>query len=433
MLPNQLPCHIYLCQTIKAIQKTWIIFVYIVIIYVAIQYPLEFAFDDHPIPNLVPDWFVNLVFFIDFLFGIARHKKIKKNVECEEIETKPWYRYLTITVDFIAALPLEMVTTPVFKLVKLIKLLKLQSVIMSLQHKMIQHASAFMVISFTFWFFVAVHVLSCIWHNLGIHHGQPDFLTDYIDSVYWTITTITSVGYGDITPETNMQKLFTIFVEILGFGVLTFIIGTVASSLMQKDPARKRYEENIEGLVSLMHYKSIPSSLKNKILSFYRYMWKNRLGYDETAFLHSLPENLQTEVALYLKKEVIEKVSIFQNASDAFKREIALVLKPVFLTPDDYVFKAGDRGKEMYFVVNGMLNTLTIDEQRVLTQLNAGDFFGEIALFKNQNRSATIKALTYCDIYALDKTSFDKVIARHPDIGEKIRATVEERESNYSI
>jgi len=49
------------------------------------------------------------------------------------------------------------------------------------------------------------------------------------------------------------------------------------------------------------------------------------------------------EVALHLKEEVIEKISLFKNVSNEFKREISLLLKPIFLTPGDYIFKAGDQ------------------------------------------------------------------------------------------
>ena len=110
-----------------------------------------------------------------------------------------------------------------------------------------------------------------------------------------------------------------------------------------------------------------------------------------------------------------------------------LLLKPIFLTPGDYVFKAGDYGEEMFFVVNGELNTLTHKEDRKLTTLKAGDFFGEIALFKNKNRTATVKAISYCDVYVLDKKAFDKVLSRYPEIADRIEQQVKVRESRYVV
>ncbi len=416
------------------IYTSWNLIVVLLIIYVSISLPLNLAFKTNPVSTLLSSWVVSVIFILDFIINILRLSRNRKNILCEDIENKNWYQSTLTITDFLAAIPFEMITPlPFFRLFKLVKLVRLNHFIITTQRTMIQYASTFSFISFAFWFIIAIHALACGWENMQLHHIHSDFATNYINGLYWTITTLTTVGYGDITPITNAQKVYAIFVQIAGFGVFTFVIGTVASRLMRKDPARVRYEENVDGLVSLMHFKTLPKPLRVKIMDFYKYMWKNRLGYDETSFLHSLPENIQTEVALCLKKEVIEKVSIFQNASEEFKRQIALQLKPMFLTPGDYIFKANDIAEEMYFVVNGELNTLTQTEDRIITKLSTGDFFGEIALFKNQNRSATIKAVNYCDIYTLDKISFNKVIRSYPEIGRLIKATVEARENNYSV
>jgi len=62
----------------------------------------------------------------------------------------------------------------------------------------------------------------------------------------------------------------------------------------------------------------------------------------------------------------------------------------------------------------------------------AGDYFGEITLFKNKSRTATVKAISYCDIYVLDKKAFDKVIIKYPEIGVEINKQIEIRENRYA-
>lgn len=65
--------------------------------------------------------------------------------------------------------------------------------------------------------------------------------------------------------------------------------------------------------------------------------------------------------------------------------------------------------------------------------MKTGDFFGEIALFKNKNRTATVQAISYCDLYVLNKKAFNKVLSKYPEIGEKIKNQVEIRESRYVV
>ncbi len=416
----------------KTIYHTWNIVVIFAAIYAAIMAPLDFAYEAVTVSGKPIYQLISVIFMVDFLLN-AYIFSSRKKARCIELEDQGWYKFSILFTDLLAAIPFALFNaSPFFILFRLFKLPRLYNLLGNWLHSLVKYAGIFLFVSFSFWFLIFTHIIACGWHSIHEQEQNIDMASSYINDLYWTITTLTTVGYGDITPITNPQKIYAICVQVFGFGVLTFIIGAVASQLVRKDPARVRYEENMDGLTSLMHYRTLPKSMRSKIVDFYKHMWRNRLGYDETQFLRTLPENLQTEVGLYLKKDVIEKVSIFKNASDLFKQEIALSLKPIFLTPGDCIFKAGDEGDKMYFVVNGELNTLTQSEDKILTQLNVGDYFGEIALFKNQARSATVKALTYCDIYSLDKASFDKLISKYPRVIEEIRKTVEKRESKYS-
>ena len=73
----------------------------------------------------------------------------------------------------------------------------------------------------------------------------------------------------------------------------------------------------------MIHYRELHPELENRIKDYYTYLWKKRLGFDERSFLAGLPKNLKTDVALYLKKDVVEKISLFKGADHKFIEEIA--------------------------------------------------------------------------------------------------------------
>jgi voltage-gated potassium channel len=413
------------------IKKIWQFIVFICAVYAAVVIPLMLLFD---LPqNESCHWVITVVFILDFLYNIDNYLKGKKDLETSVIYANKRYPLFLLFLDLLAAVPFAILfSIPLFGMLRLVKLAWVLGYFRRFRNKFLRFSSWLVLLFFVFWVLLGIHYLSLGWIAICKPEIPVNIGTSYVDALYWVITTLTTVGYGDIVPQGNIQKIYSMFVQIMGFGIFGYVIGTVASILLKRDPAKTKYLEQVEGLTSLLHYRHLPDSLQKRIIEFYTYMWKNRIGYDETDFLNSLPENLRTEVALHLKKEVIEKISLFEEASDQFRSEIALHLKPVFLTPDDYVFRAGDSGDNMYFVVNGKLIALSSDENKILTTLESGSFFGEIALFKNQPRSATIKAVSYCDVYELDKYAFNKVIARYPQIASQIEKEVVVREQRYA-
>ena len=70
------------------------------------------------------------------------------------------------------------------------------------------------------------------------HEAQPDKFTSVFDSLWWAVSTLTTVGYGDIYPVTAGGRLFTFVVLVLGLGVIAVPSGLMASAL-----SRVRAEE----------------------------------------------------------------------------------------------------------------------------------------------------------------------------------------------
>ena len=197
------------------------------------------------------------------------------------------------------------------------------------------------------------------------------------------------------------------------------------------NPAKAHHIAMLEKVSAFMNYRDIPSALQKRIRNYYRYMWEKRLGCDESEIISVLPATLQMEISLFLKKDIIEKVHLFQGASDDFIKEVALEMRPVVFMPGDYIYKIGEKARDMYFISRGTLEVTSKDDQEVYRTLTVGDFFGEIALIQNQHRTANVRALGYCDLYRLDKNMFDHILTHHPVIAEQIKAKAFERKTKF--
>ena len=105
--------------------------------------------------------------------------------------------------------------------------------------------------------------------------------------------------------------------------------------------------------------------------------------------------------------------------------------------PGDEVVKQGDRGDSMFFISKGNVAILDDDERDTLAVLGEGSFFGETSLLTAQPRNATVKALEFCNIYSLDKLSFDMLLKNIRNSNQRYRKSAQNvniyRKSNQTI
>lgn len=83
----------------------------------------------------------------------------------------------------------------------------------------------------TIFIFTVLMMVCIIGSIMYLVEGPENGFNSIPESVYWVIVTITTVGYGDITPQTNLGKLLSAIIMIMGYGILAVPTGIVASEL----------------------------------------------------------------------------------------------------------------------------------------------------------------------------------------------------------
>jgi CRP-like cAMP-binding protein len=93
------------------------------------------------------------------------------------------------------------------------------------------------------------------------------------------------------------------------------------------------------------------------------------------------------------------------------------------------IFTEGQRGSEMFIVEDGEVEIVRRRgaEDRSLVVLEAGDFFGEMALLEDLPRSATARALSDCRLLPIDASTFDLMLRDHPEVAIRIMRMLSRR------
>ena len=140
-------------------------------------------------------------------------------------------------IDFIAIIPayISLLFPPLyylslmraFRLFRIFRILKLLSF---LEEETILVKSIRRSIPKIIVFLIFIVIASTIFSSvMYIVEGPENGFTDIPTSLYWTIVTMTTVGYGDITPATPLGKIIATIIMIGGYGVIAVPTGIVVS------------------------------------------------------------------------------------------------------------------------------------------------------------------------------------------------------------
>lgn len=392
------------------------------------------------------DMLLTLIFALDIFLRFNTAIMVERK-EVTDRRAVAWH-YMSgwFVVDLLATIPFDLLvgsmvpaTGTMFhvlralRVLRVLRLARLARTMHDSKLHLFMHPSLVRLVFFLFWVAVSAHWIACGWLALGgVPMDQAHLVDTYVEALYWTVTTLTTVGYGDITPETNAQKIFTMIIMSSGVAIYGYVIGNVATLLTNLDIERERHVQKMDQVNAFMRSHRVPFTLQERVRSYYRYVWETRSGKQDHELLTELPPSLRTDVALHLNREIIERIPLFAGAEPSFIRQLVANLRPIVFVPGDMVIRRGELGHEMFFVNQGELEVLGEDDHDVISVLSEGDFFGELSLLHERPRIANIRAMTYCELFTIDKALFHRILNRFPEFAERMEASAYERQGTLS-
>ncbi|KAJ3397319.1 anaphase-promoting complex subunit Hcn1 [Lobulomyces angularis] len=233
-------------------------------------------------------------------------------------------------------------------------------------------------------------------------------------------------------------------------GMLMFglVIGGISEASMNEKGPIYQYNEKITQIKEYIKIHRLPEDLSSKVEKYFEFKYK-KIFFDEMTIVNNLNPTLKNLVTMASKEQLIKKIPfLVRNTGDGFDKVfmycIAESLEDVIFIPDEIIFQEGDPVADcMYFIVDGnydetrvLLNFIVgnlevIRDNKAVTSLGEGDFFGEIALLFGTPRNATVVAREHCHLYKLGYDDFALIIKAFPDILSVIEKTCEERKKFY--
>jgi hypothetical protein len=130
-------------------------------------------------------------------------------------------------------------------------------------------------------------------------------------------------------------------------------------------------------------------------------------------------DEMGTEISVPDKILHLRRIRIFEGLSITELAAVASITEEIVFQPGETVIKEGEPGETMYLIIEGEVSVNKGQEQGreiELDRISAGDYFGEMALFEDIPRSATIRTQKETRLLMLHKREFAEIVREYPQI-----------------
>ncbi|NXX02472.1 KCNH2 protein, partial [Larus smithsonianus] len=317
-------------------------------------------------------------------------------------------------------------TTTLIGLLKTARLLRLVRVARKLDRYSEYGAAVLFLLMCTF--ALIAHWLACIWYAIGNVEGQrigwlhslgdqigkplnasnplygPTIKDKYVTALYFTFSSLTSVGFGNVSPNTNSEKIFSICVMLIGCECRRG--GGRGGHARAGGESTRVWQRAAVCVPPRPQPQPRPRHVVPQVLK-------------------GFPECLQADICLHLNRSLLQNCKPFKGATKGCLRALAMKFKTTHAPPGDTLVHAGDVLTALYFISRGSIEILRGDV--VVAILGKNDIFGEpLNLYARPGKSnADVRALTYCDLHKIHREDLLEVLDMYPEFSDHFWSSLE--------
>ncbi|KAK4478599.1 hypothetical protein RD792_014087, partial [Penstemon davidsonii] len=367
----------------------WETFLVVLVVYTAWASPFEFGFLDKPKgPLSIVDNVVNLFFAIDIVltFFVAYLDRTTYLLTDKQKQIALNYATSCLALDVISTIPSELVhiispeSYGLFNMLRLWRLKRLGALFSRLEkgrnfdHFWLTCAKLICVTLFS------VHCAGCFYYLLAAHYRAKtrdrapisDFLqlslwTRYITSMYWSITTLTTVGYGDyLRAENTSEMIFDIWYMLFNLVLASYLIGNVTKMMIHETSNTLQFRDR----------------------------------YDQLPSLKFLIEGSST-ISPSLLYSLVDEVYLFRGVSSDLLFQLVSEMKAEYFRPKGDVILQNEAPTDFYILLDGAV---------VVGEAKTGDICGEIGVLCFRPQPFTVRKKRISLLLRLDRATFLNIV-----------------------
>ncbi|CAK9135605.1 unnamed protein product [Ilex paraguariensis] len=263
----------------------------------------------------------------------------------------------------------------------------------------------------------AVHCAGCFYYLLAAHYPDPsktwigapknDFhkqslWTRYATSMYWSITTLTTVGYGDLHAQNTRERIFVIFYMLFNLGLTAYLIGNMTNLVVHGTSRTRHFRDTIQAASSFAQRNQLPDRLQDQVLAHLCLKFRtDSEGLQQQETLDSLPKAIRSSISHFLFYSLVDKVYLFRGVSNDMLFQLVSEMKAEYFPPKEDVILQNEAPTDFYILVTGAV---------VVGEAKTGDPCGEIGVLCYRPQLFTVRTKRLSQLLRLNRTTLLNIV-----------------------
>uniref|UniRef100_A0A3Q7IKY1 Cyclic nucleotide-binding domain-containing protein n=1 Tax=Solanum lycopersicum TaxID=4081 RepID=A0A3Q7IKY1_SOLLC len=177
---------------------------------------------------------------------------------------------------------------------------------------------------FYYWLATHYHTAENTWIGSNVTSFQERSISlGYTYSMYWSVVTLTTVGYGDLYAHNTGEKVFAIFYMLFNIGLTAYLIGNMTNLVVHSAARTFAMRDAINEILRYARKNRLPEGIKEQMLAHSTLRFKTAELQQEEV-VEDLPKAIRSSIAQHLFHTTIQNTYLFKGVSEDFLVQLVM-------------------------------------------------------------------------------------------------------------
>ncbi|KAF8693586.1 hypothetical protein HU200_038989 [Digitaria exilis] len=281
---------------------------------------------------------------------------------------------------------------------------------------------------------LAVHAASCAHLWLASHYRGPKERTwlgrgfearsvweGYTRAVYWSVATLTTVGYGDLHPSNPGEMAFAVVYVLFNLGLAAYIVGNMTNLVVSSSTAALTLRDTLRGVSMFGAKNHLPEALTEQMAESVLLS----LDTKDQELMSEMPRAVRSGIAQHMFRDTVEGAYLFRGVSEGLVVELVsdMATTSQFFPPKADVVQQNETPTDCYIVVSGSVDVLVtaVDgSETVVARAGPRGMAGDIGVVLNVPQPFTVRCRRLTQVVRVSQRHLLRAL-RSPRTGDADR------------